>query len=156
PYTADEASALLDYCQTDVDGLAQLLPAMLPGIDLPRALLRGRYMAAAARMEWTGVPLDPEALDLLRSHWDKIKARLVAAVDADYGVFVPTGQRTINPETLLGRAILDTAGEWELNPYQLADAVDMVWLEERQATEEIHAARRAARQATGLTARRIA
>ena len=31
---------------------------MLPRIDLPRALLRGRYMAAAAAMEWNGVPID--------------------------------------------------------------------------------------------------
>ena len=38
--------------------LERLLPAMLPKIDLPRALLRGRYMYAAARMEWNGVPID--------------------------------------------------------------------------------------------------
>ena len=31
---------------------------MLPGIDLPRALLRGRYMKAAATMEGNGVPID--------------------------------------------------------------------------------------------------
>jgi DNA polymerase I len=58
PYTEEEKEALLDYCQTDVDALARLLPAMLPKIDLPRALLRGRYMAAVARMEWNGVPID--------------------------------------------------------------------------------------------------
>ena len=44
PYTAAEQQALLDYCQTDVDALAKLLPAMLPKIDMSRALLRGRYM----------------------------------------------------------------------------------------------------------------
>jgi DNA polymerase-1 len=43
-YRRDEQLALMDYCQTDVDSLAKLLPAMLPKIDLPRALLRGRYM----------------------------------------------------------------------------------------------------------------
>jgi hypothetical protein len=59
PYTRDECAALLDYCQSDVDSLARLLPAMLPRLDLPRALLRGRYMAAAARMEWNGVPTTP-------------------------------------------------------------------------------------------------
>ena len=42
-YSADERLSLLDYCQTDVDALAKLLPAMLPAIDLPRALLRGRF-----------------------------------------------------------------------------------------------------------------
>ncbi len=79
--------ALLDYCQTDVDALAGLLPAMLPGIDLPRALLRGRYMAAVARMEFAGIPIDAEALGLLRRNWDAIKDRLIADVDRDYGVF---------------------------------------------------------------------
>ena len=42
--------------------LERLLPAMLPHIDLPRALLRGRYMAAAAAMEYTGVPIDMPTL----------------------------------------------------------------------------------------------
>ena len=51
PWTDAERQAILDYCESDVVALARLLPAMLPEIDLPRALLRGRYMAAAARME---------------------------------------------------------------------------------------------------------
>jgi hypothetical protein len=37
-----------------VDALARLLPARLPGLDLRRALFRGRYTAAVARMEWAG------------------------------------------------------------------------------------------------------
>ncbi len=32
PYTTDERQALLTYCAADVDALARLLPAMLPGI----------------------------------------------------------------------------------------------------------------------------
>ena len=52
PWSEDERLAVLDYCETDVAALARLLPAMLPKIDLPRALLRGRYMAAVARMEY--------------------------------------------------------------------------------------------------------
>jgi hypothetical protein len=65
PWSAAECLAILDYCQADVDALAALLPRMLPGIlgrqgdaatALGQALLRGRYMAAAARMEWAGVP----------------------------------------------------------------------------------------------------
>jgi hypothetical protein len=156
PYTTQEESALLDYCQADVDALARLLPAMLPKIDLPRALLRGRYMAAAARMEWAGAPLDVEILDQLKTDWVRIKAKLVAAVDAEYGVFIPTGQRTINPETTLGAAILDTSKDWGIDAYRLANAVDFLWAEEREAAVESHQARRAARQATGLTAQRIA
>src|SRR5215472_17162439 len=41
PWTAEERTAILDYCQSDVEALRRLLPAMLPHIDLPRALLRG-------------------------------------------------------------------------------------------------------------------
>ena len=51
PWTDAERQAILDYCESDVEALARLLPAMLPRIDLPRALLRGRYMVAVARME---------------------------------------------------------------------------------------------------------
>jgi hypothetical protein len=81
PFTDAERAALLDYCQNDVDALARLLPAMLPKIDLPRALLRGRYMAAAARMEWRGVPLDVNALDRLRENWIGLKGRLIDTLD---------------------------------------------------------------------------
>jgi hypothetical protein len=89
PYTEAERRALLDYCEADVDALARLLPAMLPRIDFPRALLRGRYTAALARMEWAGVPVDAEALARLREGWEGIKGLLVREVDRDYGVFVP-------------------------------------------------------------------
>ena len=87
PYSSSERGALLDYCQSDVDALAKLLPVMLPKIDLPRALLRGRYMAAVARMEHTGVPIDTIPLNLMRRHWDGIQVQLIAEVGRDYGVF---------------------------------------------------------------------
>jgi hypothetical protein len=87
PYDAAEQIALLDYCESDVAALQRLLPAMLPEIDLPRALLRGRYMAAAAAMEFAGVPVDVETLALLRDHWTGLQGDLIAAIDADYGVF---------------------------------------------------------------------
>ena len=78
---------ILDYCETDVEALARLLPAMLPRIDLPRALLRGRYMAAAARMERNGVPIDTATLGQLQRHWRLIQDRLIAEIDRDYGIY---------------------------------------------------------------------
>src|SRR6516165_4837643 len=83
-YTPEE---ILDYCMGDVDALARLLPVMAPRIDLPRALLRGRYMAAAARMEYAGVPTDVPMLGKLRQHWAQIQDKLIERIDADYGVF---------------------------------------------------------------------
>lgn len=87
PFTADERLALLDYCESDVEALGRLLRAMWGRIDWPRALLRGRYMAAAARIEWVGVPVDVPALTLLRDQWHGIQERLIAAIDADFRVF---------------------------------------------------------------------
>ena len=87
PWSNDERAAILDYCESDVAALARLLPAMLPRIDMPRALLRGRYMAAVASIEHNGVPIDVPALHRLRAHWDDIRGELIRAIDADYHVF---------------------------------------------------------------------
>jgi hypothetical protein len=82
-YTPEE---ILDYCEGDVETLARLLLAMLPGIDLPRALLRGRYMAAAAVMEHNGVPIDVETLERLRQGWTGIQDDLIHAIDV-HGIY---------------------------------------------------------------------
>jgi hypothetical protein len=87
PWSSDERTAILDYCETDVAALERLLPTMVSRIDLPRALLRGRYMAAAAAMEHAGTPIDVEMLELLRQSWESVKDRLIAEIDKDYGVF---------------------------------------------------------------------
>jgi hypothetical protein len=87
PWTAEERTVLLDYCQSDVDALTRLWPRMLPTLDVPRAVYRGRYMNAAARMEHIGVPIDVEALARLRTCWTDIQERLVKRIDQDYGVF---------------------------------------------------------------------
>ena len=44
-------------------------------------------MAGVARMEWAGIPMDREALALLRTHWGSIKERFVAHIDADFGIY---------------------------------------------------------------------
>ncbi len=87
PWTESERKELLDYCETDVVALARLLPKMLPFLDLPRALLRGRYMKAAARIEHTGVPIDTDALSILRSNWPRIQEELIKKIDVQYGVY---------------------------------------------------------------------
>lgn len=155
PFTERERKDLLTYCEADVQALARLLPRMLQVIDLPRALLRGRYTAAVARMERMGVPIDTETLDALREHWEAIQGRLVDAIDADYGVFVPTG-RAINPESRFGASILETANDFEVDPYHLADAANDVWREQADSRADLRAALKVARQRTGLTAGRIA
>jgi DNA polymerase I len=87
PWSDAEREAILDYCESDVAALARLLPAMLPKIDLARALLRGRYMVALARMERNGVPIDTTTLGQLKLHWQDIQDQLIAEIDKDYGVY---------------------------------------------------------------------
>ena len=87
PYSHVERAALLDYCQSDVDTLVRLFPRMMGGLDLPRALLRGRFMAAAARIERTGVPMDVDSLTALKDRWTSIQGQLIERIDVDYQVF---------------------------------------------------------------------
>ena len=87
PFTETEKTALLDYCETDVIALAKLLPTMLPEIDLNLALLRGRFMKAAASIEHVGVPVDTDQLTLFRNNWDGIKDELIRRIDSQYGVY---------------------------------------------------------------------
>jgi len=87
PYSEPERLALLDYCEADVIALERLLPMMLPTIDLPRALLRGRYMKAAARIEFNGIPIDQASLKTLQSHWEGIQDRLIQQIDQPFGVY---------------------------------------------------------------------
>ncbi len=153
-YTAAERTALLDYCQTDVDALINLLPRMLPHIDIPRALLRGRFMAAVARMEWTGTPIDGETMARIRHDWEQVKSKLVLEVDEDYRVFIPA-DRTLDPTTRFGVAVFDAANECSLDPYMVADAAEYVHHGEMDGSRERLQAIRAARKATGLTEARI-
>jgi DNA polymerase I len=60
---------------------------MVSQINLPQALWRGRYMAAVARIEWNGVPIDTELLEKCRRHWNDIIDELIVDIDAAYGVF---------------------------------------------------------------------
>jgi hypothetical protein len=92
PWSDTERRRILDYCQTDVDVLEPLLERMLGHVrarpaGLGQALLRGRYMAAAARMERAGVPIDTPMLDRIRNGWESIKLELIRAVDKDFGVY---------------------------------------------------------------------
>ncbi|TYO61902.1 DNA polymerase I [Bradyrhizobium hipponense] len=78
---------IIDYCESDVIALKRLLPIMVPLVDLPRALLRGRYMCAVSAVEYNGTPIDTDMLAPLREHWIGIQDRLIKAIDRDYGVY---------------------------------------------------------------------
>jgi hypothetical protein len=87
PWTEQEQIDLLDYCETDVVALELLLPAMLPTLDLPRALMRGRYMKAVSHMHTTGTPIDTQMQVEIATYWEQIQDALIEKIDASYGVF---------------------------------------------------------------------
>jgi len=87
PFTDPEVVLILDYCETDVVACDKLFSVMENLIDLPRALIRGRYMAAVARMEKDGVPIDVEYLQIFQQNWKDIQGNLIARIDKEYGVY---------------------------------------------------------------------
>ena len=87
PWTFQEQQALLNYCQSDVAALSKLFAKMLPHLDFPRCLLRGRYMRAAAQIEHTGIPIDRPSFTALNDNWGRIQEALITRIDRDYGVF---------------------------------------------------------------------
>jgi hypothetical protein len=120
PWSESERVAILDYCQTDVDALAKLLPKMERHLDLPRAILRGRYMKAAAVMEHNGVPVDSETLGQFREHWETIQAELIRAIDKDYRVFEG---RTFKVDRW-GQWLIDNGIPWPRLPSGALDLKD--------------------------------
>jgi hypothetical protein len=95
PYITDEIDALLDYCESDVDALAQLVEPLADAARLfdrrrlGQALLRGRYMVAAGyHLEWNGLPIDAELFRQIRDAMPDIQQGLIATIDEDFGVYV--------------------------------------------------------------------
>ena len=85
-YSEQQRHEIQSYNREDVEDTAALLKIMAPTIDLPRALLRGRYMGAAARMEHVGIPIDCTGLDRIMENWDGIK-RYYIRRDDEFGLF---------------------------------------------------------------------
>ena len=87
PYSEAEKHSILKYCESDVVSLKELFLKLLPIIDLPRALLRGRYMKAVANMEFTGIPMDAVTFHELSHDWDSIERKLIDDVGKQYPVY---------------------------------------------------------------------
>ena len=81
PWTPGEVKTVLNYCESDVDGLYKLIPEMVPLLDFPRALLRGRYMKAVAHMEHCGIPIDVNRYRILKKLWSGIQGELIQKMD---------------------------------------------------------------------------
>jgi len=82
PFTAEELKQILDYCAEDVEMLRQLLFKLLPHIDLPLALHNSESVAALARSEHIGVPIDMEIFPELtdKKCWREMRDSMVPLV----------------------------------------------------------------------------
>jgi DNA polymerase I len=104
PFTQEELRRILEYCLSDVESLARLLPHMLADsdFDLGVALYHGEFAAVSAVMEHHGVPIDMEVFAQLADDgtWRAVRDAMVPAIDARYGVYVqnPARDWTFNME----------------------------------------------------------
>ena len=95
-YTSDERENLMDYCEEDVWALTKLFSKMSSNVDLERALLRGRFISACARVERHGIPIDSNLHGRLNFYWDRIKSELISEVDQPFRVFENDVFKTAN------------------------------------------------------------
>jgi DNA polymerase-1 len=87
PFTNQERADILDYCQSDVDALARLVPHIIPTIrSLPHAMFRARFAWVSAQQERRGIPIDPD-LARLKERWSDIQCELVLELDQQYGCY---------------------------------------------------------------------
>ena len=95
PYDDQDRVGILDYCASDVFALQGLLPRLVDQLEarplwLDHALLRGRYMRAVARMEYTGVPVDKPLFERMATHWGQIKSALIDEIRQEYPFYEGT------------------------------------------------------------------
>jgi DNA polymerase I len=87
PFTHQERADILDYCQSDVDALARLVPHIIPTIrSLPHAMFRAQFAWVTAQQERRGIPIDP-VLGRLKEQWSDIQRELVLELDRQYGCY---------------------------------------------------------------------
>jgi hypothetical protein len=111
-YTPEQRCEIRNYNQQDVIETVRLLTALVPSIDLPRALLRGRYMAAVACMEWQGLPVDRDYLRLLIANWEQLQLYFIRR-DDEFGLYDGTSFR----EQRLQELITAQGWDWPLTAH---------------------------------------
>jgi hypothetical protein len=111
-HSREEKQVIFSYCEGHVLGLERLFAAMLPRLDVRRAVYRGDYMRACAIMERNGIGIDGELLHRVRTRWSDIQQELIVRIDAPFGVFEGTVFRTEKFE----RHLAEHGIPWERYP----------------------------------------
>ncbi len=115
-------SASPEQLKVRLSAIIRLFSKMRHSLDLGRALLRGRYLCAVARIERAGIPIDATRLDRLADDWPNIRSQIIDHVNREFGVYCGQAfnpgafanwlrrQRIYWPKTSIGRPDLsDTA-----------------------------------------------
>jgi hypothetical protein len=126
PWTPSERAAVLAACESDVDVLVSLFEAMFDKLDFSKALIRGRYMKAVARVEQRGIPIDVSLYDRVIHHRKALRRRVVDDVNESLNVFDNyalkyakvvklLGSRARHwPRTKTGKLVLDKDTLWKM------------------------------------------
>jgi hypothetical protein len=85
-WSEEDRRETLRYCESDVDGTAALARKMAPLLDMPRALLRGRYSGVCGVIETNGIPVDLHWWERLNRVREPLLLRLVKEVDR-FGIY---------------------------------------------------------------------
>jgi hypothetical protein len=89
-YSPQQRRLIMNYNKEDVDeGTVPLLNIMAAEIDLPRALYRGRYVAAVTLQEWSGLPLDVDYVGRLITNWRPLQLYYIRREDV-FGLYDDT------------------------------------------------------------------
>jgi DNA polymerase I-like protein with 3'-5' exonuclease and polymerase domains len=91
PFTAEEWRAITEYCAEDVRWLSRLFLAMREQIDLPAALVRGRYMTTIGQQMHRGIPVDRELVERFQAQRPRLRQMLIEETAAATQ-FYSTGQ----------------------------------------------------------------
>ena len=78
---------ILDYCEEDTNACRELLRRHLNHLDMPRALLRGRFMMAAAEVEMVSIPVDMVWWRRFLVARKPLLTKLIKEWDAPYQVY---------------------------------------------------------------------
>lgn len=88
----DKREELMEYCLDDVKACLAIWECLSPQMNMPEAILRGRYLKALARVESRGIPADTDLVRKLQVSTDEIKETIWAhAREAYPGVINEAG-----------------------------------------------------------------
>jgi len=90
PYTDEDKINILEYCFKDVYITCELFNKLKDKIDIPYALLRGRYTYAVAKIESNGIPINVDLYNLIQANGESIKETLINELDVNYHVYEGT------------------------------------------------------------------